>query len=127
MTTATTPNAAAIWAPGGIKICDDRRPVRKLMLISGKRLLPRLGVSATISPSPNGAGPWVSGGRAKGPGRGQIRSSAPSAAFYASSLGGQPSHCKNLSLIWCAGALPTFDRQVKTKCRGRLALDVPEV
>src|SRR4029077_2148491 len=42
----------AICAAGGKKICDDQLPLCKLIQISGKSLLPRLDVSATIPPSP---------------------------------------------------------------------------
>src|ERR1700738_3363184 len=52
MATARTADAVAICAAGGKKICDDRLPLRRLMQSSGKRLLPRLGVSATNSPIP---------------------------------------------------------------------------
>jgi len=45
-------DAAAICTAGGKKICDDRLPVLKSVHVSGKRLLPRRGVSATISPIP---------------------------------------------------------------------------
>jgi hypothetical protein len=57
---ATIADAAATCAAGGKTICDDRLPVHKLMRISGKRLLPRLGISATISPFPHTAEPWMS-------------------------------------------------------------------
>ncbi len=57
---ATIADAAATCAAGGKTICDDRLPVRKLMQMPGKRLLPRLGVSATISPFPQTAEPWMS-------------------------------------------------------------------
>ena len=81
MATAKTADAAAICTAGGKKISDDRLTVRKLMRISGKRALPRLGISATISPIPHSAEPWMSGSRASDQGRGQRRSSAPLAAF----------------------------------------------
>lgn len=104
----TTADAAAICTAGGQKICDDRLPVRKLMQISGKRLLPRLGVSTTIPPSPHTAEPWMSCERVKGPGLGYISSSAPRRLSPATTLLGRPLHCNNQSLIRRIGELLTL-------------------
>src|ERR1700736_3113873 len=94
MATARTADAVAICAAGGKKICDDRLPLRRLMQSSGKRLLPRLGVSATNSPIPQHGRTVDVRWQSPGPGRGQIRLSTPA------TLGGGSAHCNNQSLIY---------------------------
>src|SRR5580693_947294 len=102
MATARTADAVAICAAGGKKICDDRLPLRRLMQSSGKRLLPRLGVSATNSPIPQHGRTVDVRWQSPGPGRGQIRLSTPA------TLGGGSAHCNNQSLIWHTRTLLTM-------------------
>src|SRR6202030_2641359 len=102
MAPARTADAVAICAAGGKKICDDRLPLRRLMQSSGKRLLPRLGVSATNSPIPPtrpNRGCPVAEPRTR---------SRPDQAFDAPTLGGGSAHCNNQSLIWHTRTLLTM-------------------
>jgi hypothetical protein len=56
-----TITAATIRAAATRRGVDKRRvTVEKQMDLSGKSLLPRLGVSANMSPNPAFAEPWVS-------------------------------------------------------------------
>src|SRR6202030_1473690 len=102
MATVRTADAVAICAAGGKKICGDRLPLRRLMQSSGKRLLPRLGVSATNSPIPPtrpNRGCPVAEPRTR---------SRPDQAFDAPTLGGGSAHCNNQSLIWHTRTLLTM-------------------
>ena len=72
------------------------------MQSSGKRLLPRLGVSATNSPIPQHGRTVDVRWQSPGPGRGQIRLSTPA------TLGGGSAHCNNQSLIWHTRTLLTM-------------------
>src|SRR5271155_5263328 len=111
--TTTTADAAAICTAGGKKICDDRLPVLKSMQISGKRLLPRLSVSATISPIPQDRRTVDVQRQSQRTRSRQNRVKRASAAFDAATLGGRLPYCNNQSLIWLTGALSTLYPQVK--------------
>src|ERR1700739_4385078 len=125
---ATIADAAATCTDGGKKTCDDRLLVRKLMQISGKRLLPRLGVSPTNSPIPHTAEPWMSPETQATKSR--LDQVMRRCGFrQGATLGGRSSLCNNQSLILCAVGTKSHcvevSTPVKTKCRGKVRTGFP--